>query len=91
VETPNHGLNRTVAPGRGNVRLARSFSTPLRSVENAAVERELLPSTPLRENQEFETDAPPGHRSTAALGRLAKKRFEKRTREVEGYVNINIL
>ncbi len=24
-------------------------------------------STPLRENQEFETDAPPGHRSTAAL------------------------
>jgi hypothetical protein len=43
------------------------FSTPLRSVENAAVERELLPSAPLRENQEFETDAPPGHRSTAAL------------------------
>jgi hypothetical protein len=35
------------------------FSTPLRSVEKAAVER--------RENQEFETDAPPGHRSTAAL------------------------
>ncbi len=36
-------------------------------MENAAVERELLPSAPLRENQEFETDAPPGHRSTAAL------------------------
>jgi hypothetical protein len=44
-----------------------AFSTPLRSVENAAVERELLPSALLRENQEFETDAPPGHRSTAAL------------------------
>jgi hypothetical protein len=31
---------------------------------------ELLISPPLRcgENQEFETDAPPGHCSTAALG-----------------------
>jgi hypothetical protein len=37
--------------------LTFAFSTPLRSVENAAVERELLPSSPLRENQEFETDA----------------------------------
>ena len=27
----------------------------------------VLPSAPLRENQEFETDAPPGHCSTTAL------------------------
>jgi len=34
---------------------------------NNVVERELLPSATLLENQEFETDAPSGHRSTAAL------------------------
>ena len=26
METPNHGLNHTVAPRRGNVWLARSFA-----------------------------------------------------------------
>ena len=52
--------------------LHASHDSPCRSPfaslrENAAVERELLPSATLRENQEFETDAPSGHRSTAAL------------------------
>ncbi len=38
---------------------------------NAAVEQRTPcpPSAPLRENKEFETDAPPGHCSTAALER----------------------
>jgi hypothetical protein len=48
--------------------LILSFPPPLRSGGNAAVEQR-TPDFPLRcgENKEFETDAPPGHCSTAAL------------------------
>lgn len=45
--------------------LRHSPLTPLG--ENAAVEPELLPSATLRENQEFEPNAPSGRGSTAAL------------------------
>ncbi len=45
--------------------------------KNCAADFRVLHSASLRENQEFETDAPPGYRSTAAFGGYGGRRATK--------------
>jgi len=67
---PNQSLHWIFTPLRfvKTSELKRSPLAPLG--ENVAVKPELLfPFAPLRENQEFKTDAPSGHGLTATLCR----------------------